>query len=305
MTTYLSVVSGTNSTASSIMGTTNGLIMLDSGGTLNVTGTASVVTGPNNKIEIQHKRGVSPAVYFRFVKSKMSAMQLDDLKVRVSSLRYLLDGADLMGQQALIEELERQLVTLFRHQEAAAAGFSRFVPGKYIHGYISKLNQSTVEFKPLDKFPRPIPKFAQVKIKQAKDLRLFDEYHILFNNLLRDNLKTTKEKIKEKDPIVFGRIMSDPDNYIFIIDWVDEYCDITLDKIVAIMGKDTVLDIPPLKEKDIKAFKSAVMQRHEALKDTKRDNYHVKAAEQDRIDKARHKPRWWGWFQSYLKRSRR
>lgn len=290
--------------------TGTGITFSDSSISLTVSGTTTAVTGPENEIIIKKEikeKGISAGLYFRFVKSRMQKIEVDNLKERVAPLRYLLRGAKTMEQQGLLEELEKRIVILFRYQEIAAAGFEKIVQGKYIHGFInSKLKDKTIEFMKLEKYPRPIPKSPQTKIKKAKDLKLFDELWILFNNPRKEVTKTTKEKIKEKDPIVFGRLLFDPDNYIFIADWVDEHCDLTLDKLIEAQGKDAAVKIEPLTVADMEELRETVMQRYKTLEETRSSNYKDKIVEQDKIDKERNKekPRWWGWFKSYLKRAK-
>jgi hypothetical protein len=69
----------------------------------------------------------------------------------------------------------------------------------------------------------------------------------------------------------------EPDKYYFIIDWIDEYCDLTLDKFIATIKKDDpeydldkIDDITPeLLQKLVQESKD----RHTRLQGTKRENY--------------------------------
>jgi len=50
---------------------------------------------------------------------------------------------------------------------------------------------------------------------------------------------TEKEKEKAKDPILFG-VMKNSRNLYFIADWEDEYCDLTLSKMLNVLGKKSL-----------------------------------------------------------------
>ena len=281
------------STTSITTGTGSGFIV---NGDLITASSATVETGPKNTVQFQHKKGVSPGVYFRFVKSKMTKIQVAKLKTRVAPLRHLLDGAHKCGQQGLVEELERQLVTVFRYQEAAAAGFDKLIPKRYIDDFIHKVVDRTVAFTLLKEFPRPIPAANQTRIQFAKKVGFFDEMWILFNSPKDEKkLKTTAQKIREKDPIVFGRFLCDPDNYVYITDWSDEFCDITLDKLVDVVGKDATFAVTPLTEADVKELRDTVTQRVKALQDTNRGNWQQKEKDQLELETLRKhfaKPMW-------------
>lgn len=60
--------------------------------------------------------------------------------------------------------------------------------------------------------------------------------------------RRVQEERREKDPILFGAFLDREKNAInerfyYIGDWVDDYCDLTLDKMVAEMKEDTGKDI--------------------------------------------------------------
>ncbi|HEY8094921.1 MAG TPA: hypothetical protein VIE65_02365 [Methylobacter sp.] len=78
------------------------------------------------------------------------------------------------------------------------------------------------------------------------------QYYFTFSKLLivfsiaRNQAKAyseTKAEIEaRKDPILFGMIKGRRILY-YICDWVDEYCDLTLDQIADTIGKETIQEI--------------------------------------------------------------
>lgn len=84
-------------------------------------------------------------------------------------------------------------------------------------------------------FPRIIPNEVVEKIEKMKSLGLFSEFYIVFTDYTDEEIisdKAKKQREINRDPIVFGTIDGYQDRYYFIADWVDEYCDITFDKMV-------------------------------------------------------------------------
>ena len=80
---------------------------------------------------------------------------------------------------------------------------------------------------------------------------LFDEFYIVCTDYNGRLSKQIKKERREKDPILFGAFL-DRNNeainerFYYIGSWVDEYCDLTLDKMVAEMkniGKDICNEI--------------------------------------------------------------
>jgi hypothetical protein len=69
---------------------------------------------------------------------------------------------------------------------------------------------------------------------------VFDNYVILHYDYSGEAVEETKEeKAKKKDPIMFGLIQGSKNLY-YIGDWIDDYCDLTLDVIIKKLGKRTV-----------------------------------------------------------------
>ena len=184
---------------------------------------------------------IAPDIFFQFIKSKLNETQKENLRERINSIAVTMKGAIILEQQGLAEELTLRLSSLIREQEMAVIGCNKYIPFIAINFFISKVNEnndgsSAVKFDFFKRFPRPVPEEQAKKIKEVMNSKVFDQLYILYNSPAGEQvLETHKEKITKKDPIVFGALISQPDKLYFICDWIDGYCDITLDKFIEIM----------------------------------------------------------------------
>jgi len=239
------------------------------------------------------RKRIGPRLYFSYVKSKLNKSQVKKLKARLSKLQALVKDAEEMGQKALYEEFSRMLMATIRESEAVACGYDVYVMHKDItkfQGHVSENDKSydnPVFFKKLEEFPRAIPAKVQKVIKSVKEKGIFDELWILYLDYSGEKIKTNKEKIREKDPILFGKFSYDNEKYYFITDWIDEYCDLTLSKFVEeLKSKDEDYNFGRVEEitpEYIEKIKQEVKDRAERLANTKPANFRELMAQEDRV----------------------
>lgn len=263
-------------------------------------GTYETVLGTQINFDVIKEKDtgkIHPRLYFKFVKSKMTRLQQKELNERLSKLQKLLVQAEDLGQKALYEELARKVAIAVKEQEINVCGIEYAIHGEIINKYRNKVKGPTIGFCKLESYSRPIPANVKKRIEKCKELKLFDQYWVLYLEY-KDKLdvddtkkseatekKTNKEKIKEKDPILFGVQDYMPDKHYFIIDWIDEYCDLTLDKFVETIKKDDpeydldkIDDITPeILQKLVKESR----ERIDRLQKTRRDNYKQLMEEED------------------------
>ena len=78
-------------------------------------------------------------------------------------------------------------------------------------------------------FTRLIPVDIQEEVSKLVQDEVFDNFVILHYDPNDTGEELTKKEIeRKKDPIIFGVIKESRKLY-FINDWIDEYCDLTLD----------------------------------------------------------------------------
>lgn len=239
--------------------------------------------------------GISPKLYMRFVKSKLNKMDTRKVQQRMSKLKKLISYADNMGQQAMYEELAKEIAVLMKESEMVACGVDAWVNRVHLNQYITKVRDRVVHLKKLEDFPRVIPKKVRDKLTKLKAANVFEEYWIVYIDYSGEKLQTTKEKVREKDPIIFGKLSYLPERYYFVADWVDKYCDLTLSKMVKeFKESDPEFELnkhPELTETRWKKIVDEVKSRGEILAKTKPSNYKEILKQMDDEPKATNK--WW------------
>ena len=70
--------------------------------------------------------------------------------------------------------------------------------------------------------------------------KLFDKMYVVFTDYTKREERRVEAIKREKDPILFGTFQDTAtrtvvERFYFIGDWTDEYCDLTLDKMVAVV----------------------------------------------------------------------
>lgn len=264
----------------------------------------ATTAGTNATIQITNReigskppvRGISATLLFKFVKSKLTKIQQDELKKRLSKLASLLKYSEEMQQWAIYEESATKILEITREQEADLLGIEKFVMKQDVEKFIHNVRERVVKLKELSEFPRIIPDKVRKRLKGLQEKGLFDEYWVLYTDLTApaEQIKSNKEKIKEKDPILFGKFNNIPNKFYYIADWIDEYCDLTFDKLTDKLTNldseyqiDFIEDISP---KYVARIKKEILDKQERLKATKQSNYKNLMKEEDR---ERSKKPWW------------
>lgn len=234
------------------------------------------------------KRLVNPHVYFQLVKNKLTDLENEKLDNKIKKLFKIINKMDEIGQKAAYEEYSKELVKVVKYSAISVCQYNKFIDIKSINIFkkIQKLSK-IIYFKKLEEFPRVIPEDISNIIKQVKEKEIFDELWVLYLDYTNEELKTNKEKIKEKDPILFGKINECDEKYFFIVDWIDEYCDLTLSKFIDIMGENDNCDITSnindiIDSKYMKNIFKEVDERRERLKKTNSSNFRELMEEEDK-----------------------
>lgn len=253
-------------------------------------------------MERKEKEGVNPALFFRFVKSKLQRNEQENLRKKLKKLQAIVSKTEELGQKALHEKLLEAIAITVRELECTAVGCGNWVSESVIqkfHKVYKPEGEKVMRFETWEKFPRIPPKHVADKIKKIKSMNLFDEYHVLYLDYTGEKLKTNKDKIIEKDPILFGKFAYAPDRYYYIIDWVDEYCDLTFEKFVSALPDEENIEnqSPELTPEYFDKIKKEVMERHERLKATNSSNFRTLAAQEDKkVEPVVQKKPWWNFW---------
>ena len=214
--------------------------------------------------------------FFTLVKasSKESAAVYKD---RVSKYLTALHNATNIGQTALQEELIRGLIANRYESVLYAEGCYYAVTEEQVAKFASQCEKG-LKLSYLKNFSRPIPQEVIDKVAKMNELEVFDNYVVLYYDPEGTVYKETAyEEAKRRDPIIFGVIAGSKKLY-YVADWIDEYCDLTLDAFVDALGieKDDLHfdaeEIKKTKEQEKKENKTEKKSKKRYYKRKKKNN---------------------------------
>lgn len=186
-------------------------------------GDTSDANNPQNRLKV-----LEPIVIFKFIKKRFNILQQRKLSVRLEKVCQLLQTAEACQQIALRDKIKEKFGKFLREQEIIACGFIDYIDKDTLQRFINRCNKKVIKLTKLKNYIRVIPKGVRAKLERAQKAKLFDEYIILHTD--PDDKAVEKTAEEKKDPILFGIINESPLYYV-VGDWVDKYCDITMDKI--------------------------------------------------------------------------
>lgn len=184
-----------------------------------------------------------------FTNVKNSAAELVIVKERAAGYERALQNALKAGQLALVEQLQLGLNAYKMETQLVAMGLSKYVTEESVVQFY-KQSEKGLRLDWVRNFARQIPESVVAVKSRADDLGIFDNYVVLhYDPEAKAFAETEQEKAdrirRERDPILFGVIKGKRVLY-FVGDWIDEYCDLTLDEFAEVMGRDTVHDLRSL-----------------------------------------------------------
>lgn len=229
--------SGTNSSVGGWTFNLDGAVQLNS-----IDGNYSVKKLDDGKIHAE--------LAFKYIKKKLGILEKVYVDRRLKKLEQAFYNAVENGQEGLGEKFMRELMVEARQSLIAGRGFKHYVENDDIRKYKNKIKGGHISDTQFKDYTRIIPK--DVLEKKKKSEGLFDGYVIYHywdaeteKKVAKKEKMTPDEKQKMKDPILFGWIKENNRLY-FIADWEDEYCDLTFDEIVDVVGENKIEKNPIL-----------------------------------------------------------
>lgn len=185
-----------------------------------------------------------PNQYFEYVKSKKNKSSEKYLNDFYDIIETQLKKAITINQNNMARKLAFALKIVEKEYELLKLGIDTFVYLEDIEEFITSVNNKVVKIIDLEYYPRVIPDTITERLIELKEKNLFDNYYIVFTDYT-DNLgKEIEKERRRKDPILFGAfekkidgIWDIHDRMYYIGDWEDEYCDLTLSKMIEVMSK--------------------------------------------------------------------
>lgn len=184
-----------------------------------------------------------------FEKVKLTCKESkSNYELRIKPYLLALKQAQDMGQQALVDSLAQEMFTAKYESILHAEGFDCKISEEQVVEFVKRA-ESGIHLDYIENFARPIPEDV-IKIKlKADDLLVFDNYCVMYYDKEAKSYKQTEaekeaERRKRTDPILFG-LISGSKNLYYVADWIDEYCDLTLEEFLKVSGLEKkAIEIP-------------------------------------------------------------
>lgn len=159
---------------------------------------------------------------------------------------------------AKVLEKEKKLIKL---------GVNKFIYKDTILDYVDNPDNRTTEegqnrvvkLIELRNYSREIPDSIVDIVEKTKDI--FSDFLVLYTDYTDKENRRRKADQKYTDPILFGIFIDDKnttcaDRFYVLGDWEDEYCDLTLDKLIAETGEDITKPVlePAKSMEELKAY---------------------------------------------------
>lgn len=192
------------------------------------------------------EKELTPQEYFDIVKGKKQQITDKALRTVYDNCLELLNKYKITGQKKGMEKLLFHLDCIEKEREIVSMGINTFVYRDDIEYYINNVASDIVKIIELERYEREIPDEIVNVIANVKDK--FDQLYIVFTDYTDGTARKVKAERIAKDPILFGTFLNKStrsviDRFYYLGDWIDEYCNLTLDKMVnesTIKGKRNI-----------------------------------------------------------------
>lgn len=178
---------------------------------------------------------LTPQQYFEEIKDRKHHITDAKLVKVYDNCLDLLNKYKITGQQKGMRKLMFHLECIEKEREIVKMGINTFIYRDDIEEYIDSVAKDTVKIIELENYEREIPDEIVEIVAAVKDK--FDQLYIVFTDYTGKVERQVEKERREKDPILFGTFQNPSnrtviDRFYYLGDWEDEYCDLTLDKMV-------------------------------------------------------------------------
>lgn len=178
---------------------------------------------------------LTPQQYFEQIKERKHHITDAELVKVYDNCLELLNKYKITGQKKGMRKLMFHLECIEKEREIVKMGINTFIYRDDIEEYIDTVAKDTVKIIELENYEREIPDEIVDVIAATKDK--FDQLYIVFTDYTGKVERQIEKERRDKDPILFGTFQNQSnrtviDRFYYLGDWEDEYCDLTLDKMV-------------------------------------------------------------------------
>lgn len=177
---------------------------------------------------------MTPSEYFDSLKDSKQEITSEKLRNSYDVILKLAEKYQKTGQTKSLGRLKFLAKVLGEEEKLIELGVTTFIYRQNIEDYIDNVNSDVVKIIELKNYMREIPEEAVEVVEKTKDI--FDEFYVVFTDYTKREERKIAQERREKDPILFGCFRENSyvgDRFYFLADWVDSYCDLTLDRMIA------------------------------------------------------------------------
>ena len=180
-------------------------------------------------------REYTPDEYFQIIKSKKQKVNDYELSRIYDNCLELLNKYKITGQTRGMRKLLFHLECIEKEREIVRMGVDTFIYRDDIEDYIDNIAKDVVKIIDLPNYEREIPdEIVEIVEKVGSK---FDKLYVLFTDYTGKIERRVAKEERRTDPILFGTFQNEKDRsvidrFYYLGDWEDEYCDLTLDKMV-------------------------------------------------------------------------
>lgn len=191
---------------------------------------------------------LNPAEYFEMIKDRKQKVTDETLDAYYENVLVLLSKARRTGQKNMMRKLMFHIDCIEKERELINNGIDTFIYKDDITDYIDNVAKGVVKIIELENYPREIPEEIVQTVEKVG--HLFDRMYVVFTDYTGKVEKEVEKKRREKDPILFGTFQKNVNDrgsmrgsgvlierFYFLGDWIDPYCDLTLEKMISEMKK--------------------------------------------------------------------
>ena len=209
----------------------------------------------------QKEKEITAKEYFDILKQKKESINDEKLTAFYEQCLKLVSKYKITNQKLVLKRIMFYIDCIERERAIINAGFGIYINREDVMEYIDNVARKVVKIIELERFERDIPDDVVAKIEKCRDL--FDKLYVIYTDYTGKDEKKTEKHKREKDPILIGVLCDTSQRIInnrlyFIADWVDEYCDLTLDSMIAEMKSNS---------KNMDSYKIATPEDIKEIKD--------------------------------------
>ena len=184
---------------------------------------------------------LTPQEYFDAMKDKKNTVTSEDLKKIYENCLELANKYRITGQIRGLRKILFCMESIEKEQQVVDMGITTFIYKDDIDFYIDTVtntrnrSERPIKIIELERYEREIPDEIVDVIDKTKEL--FDQMYVVYTDYTGKEERKIEAEKKQKDPILFGTFQNREkkvciDRFYYLGDWVDEFCDLTLDKMI-------------------------------------------------------------------------